>query len=451
MDPAPPRIHGYRFERVLGRGGMGVVWAAHDVNLDRTVAIKVMRPDTPSPELLVERLKREAKAAARIESQHTARVLQLGETVDGGDPFIVMEYVDGRSLRGEIAHGPFAVDRVIDIAQQLCAGLIEAHAHGIVHRDLKPSNIFLCAKNGSIDFVKILDFGAARVLDQPGLTVDGAIVGTYDYMAPEQLAGDELDHRADVYAVGLVVYEMLTGARLFSGGRASSTVERETPFSWALAPRRVSMPSGLAELVVKCLAPDRDQRFASMSDVASALASSRSTPRIDVGPRDAATVKMRASTKPDSTLVDDKRTFDSDSGRIEMTWAAPGVVVIHVIGVADGPLAKFVRDTAEELWAATSSTTPSSSKLKAYFDLTSMTGFRSSFRKAMYNWQAETRGRTEQVVLVRSHIVATIIQQASRFLGGGAAVTADRAHWERVLSLDVRTRTDSQDQQRHSR
>src|SRR5262245_52894341 len=216
----------YRIVGEVGGGGMGVVFRAEDTTLGRTVAIKML-PASGSDRRQAERLRREARAASALNHPNICTVHEIGHD-DTGQPFIVMELLEGQNLRNAIGGKPIETARLLELALEIVDGLRVAHGKGIVHRDLKPSNIFLMT-NGH---VKILDFGLAKfdppagaalsgvhastITDIKSLTRDGITVGTVGYMSPEQVRGEPLDARSDLFSVGLVLYEMATGRQAFS-------------------------------------------------------------------------------------------------------------------------------------------------------------------------------------------------------------------------------------------
>jgi eukaryotic-like serine/threonine-protein kinase len=202
----------YRMEALLATGGMGEVWAARDLLLDRAVAVKVLGPAFAGDGRAAERLRREARAAGRLEHPNIARVLDLGE--DGGLPYLVMELLEGESLAGRIGRGrPMAPAEAARVVAVVADALEAAHRAGIVHRDVKPGNVFLGA-DGS---VKVLDFGIASAAGETALTT-GDLIGTAAYLAPERALGQRATPAADVYALGVVLYELLAGRRPFEAG-----------------------------------------------------------------------------------------------------------------------------------------------------------------------------------------------------------------------------------------
>ncbi|MEZ4314973.1 MAG: serine/threonine-protein kinase [Polyangiaceae bacterium] len=209
----------YLVDRVLGVGGMGAVVAATHTQLDQRVAIKFLLPQMLGSREVVERFQREARAAAKIRSEHVVRVSDVG-TLDGGVPFIVMEFLEGKDL-GELLQrrGPLPVPLAVDYVLEACEALAEAHAAGIVHRDLKPSNLFLARRADETDIVKVLDFGISKQItpealqSSPSLTRTTDVFGSPTYMSPEQLkASRDVDTRADLWALGVILFELISGA-----------------------------------------------------------------------------------------------------------------------------------------------------------------------------------------------------------------------------------------------
>ncbi len=217
----------FKVTRKLGAGGMGAVYLAEQLDMGRHVVIKVMHPElTAGSSQAVERFKREARAVAQLNHPNIVQVYVFGHT-DSGQLYQAMEFIDGRTLTDDIkAQGRIPQARALRVMDQVCSALSEAHAVGIVHRDLKPDNIMLTDRHGNPDYVKVLDFGIAKMLGDDGaqaqLTAAGAVFGTPRYMSPEQVGGKHVDARTDIYALGVILYEMLTGAHPF---RADSAIE----------------------------------------------------------------------------------------------------------------------------------------------------------------------------------------------------------------------------------
>lgn len=264
-------LGGYRLEKQLGAGGMGAVFLAEDVKLQRKVALKVMKPEVAVRKTSRERFLREARAAARIEHAHIIPILTIGE--EDGIPFIAMPFLKGEPLDARLKCGRLAVPEILTIGRQVAEGLAAAHALGMIHRDIKPANIWL-EKSASGTFnVKILDFGLARVSgSDEHLTQSGAVMGTPAYMAPEQARALEVDHRADLFSLGVVLFEMSTGQRPFTG-RDTMSILSSLAMDTPPAPITLNpdLPPILSNLIVQLLEKDRDKRIGSANDVAGVL------------------------------------------------------------------------------------------------------------------------------------------------------------------------------------
>jgi len=251
----------YRLEARIGEGGMGVVYRARHVLIDRVVAVKLIRPDLRGETHLRAWMLREARAANRVDHAHIIDIHDIGETEEG-ELYLVMEYLVGTSLSSELARGPTPLARGVDILEQMCAALARAHDLGVVHRDLKSDNILLTSRGGRKDFVKILDFGLAHLAMDPRLAPKGAVFGTPEYMAPEQARGEEATPQSDLYALGVLFFEMLTGQLPFRSDDRETLLEMQRT---AVAPRPRSIKPDVlpaAEtIVIKLLEKDRRKRF----------------------------------------------------------------------------------------------------------------------------------------------------------------------------------------------
>ena len=274
------RLGPYEIVAPIGAGGMGEVFKARDTRLDRSVAIKVLPGAFAANAQLRIRFEREAKTISQFSHPHICTLYDVGE--DGGVPFLVMEYLQGETLAARLARGPLPIEQVVRYGVQICDALERAHRHGIVHRDLKPGNVMLTASGA-----KLLDFGLARELETvsapdlatevrsptaKSITEEGTIVGTFQYMAPEQLEGATADARTDLFALGAVLYEMATGRRAFHGKTRTSLIAAILATEPApVTEVQPAFPASLDRVMRTCLAKDPDERFQSAHDVKLAL------------------------------------------------------------------------------------------------------------------------------------------------------------------------------------
>ncbi len=302
----------YEIVRLLGEGGMAVVFEANHQRLHQRVAIKLLAPELARDAELVTRFEREARAVARLNTKHVVRVTDVDVSSDGL-PYMVMEFLDGRDLDAELqARRQLPVDESVDIIVQACSGMLEAHAIGIIHRDLKPANLFL-AKEGegpeSARIVKILDFGISKMIGESSrLTIAGAVIGTVLYMSPEQVrAESSVDVRADVWSLGVILFELLAGRAPFEGSSAqiaAKIVSTDAPDLRTFA----EVPEGLALTVRRMLDRDRDRRFSSLREVVDAL--SPFAPAGSLGAGIAAKLQRgRSSARGKTALLSSKRTM----------------------------------------------------------------------------------------------------------------------------------------------
>jgi serine/threonine-protein kinase len=269
----------YALGEVLGRGGMGEVRAAKDLRLGRQVAVKLLRPELADQPAVRRRFEGEGRAAARLSHPNVAAVYDVGE--HAGTPFLVMERVHGPGLNQELAAGPLAADRARRIFSEVLAALGAAHAAGLVHRDVKPANVLLAGD----DTVKVVDFGIAKALDDDDgrgdidATRTGQIVGTVAYMAPELVTGEPASVQSDLYSVGVMLYEALSGARPYPGDtpvRMARTIAHTSPDP--LAASHPGVDPGLAAVVERAMARRPEDRFLTADDMAAALSAAPSAP-----------------------------------------------------------------------------------------------------------------------------------------------------------------------------
>ena len=274
-------ISHYRILEKLGAGGMGVVYKGLDTRLDRVVALKFLPDNIDQDPQALERFRREAHAASALNHAGICTIYDVGE--QDHRSFIVMEFIDGETLSQHIQRQPFSVEHILDLGIQIADALDVAHAQGIIHRDIKPSNIFV-TKRGQ---AKVLDFGLAKFLpkelphldssdssrrSQEAVSLVGVISGTPAYMSPEQIRGDDLDARTDIFAFGLLLYEMATGQQAFGGHTGGVIIESIL----TRAPANIhvtnpQIPLRLEEIIIKCLEKDRTQRYSSAAAVRSDL------------------------------------------------------------------------------------------------------------------------------------------------------------------------------------
>ncbi len=251
----------------LGRGGMGRVFKALDKEINENIALKVLRPEISSDEKMIERFRNELKFARRISHKNVCRMYDLSK--EGETYFISMEYVPGENLKNALkSEESFNLGKVILIAKQICEGLTAAHQLGIVHRDLKPQNLMIDREGN----VHVMDFGIARLLTAEGMTQSGIMVGTPDYMSPEQVASEEVDHRSDIYSLGVILYEMVTGQVPFKGDTALSiALKHKTETAKDPTSFNVQIPKKLSGLILRCLEKDKEKRYQSAQEVLSEL------------------------------------------------------------------------------------------------------------------------------------------------------------------------------------
>ena len=267
----------YEIQSLIEEGGMGAVFLAHQVGLSRDVALKILKPQFSSDDALRRRFYSEGRLLAQLRHPNTIRVLEQSQT-GSGLLYIVMELLRGETLRDVlVTQGPVPVDRLLHVGIQVCRSLEEAHGQGLVHRDLKPDHVFLEPHAGESDFVRVFDFGIARKVDEDEssrMTVPGTVFGTLPYMSPEQANAESVDGRADIYSLGIVFHEALTGDPIFQGQKPLACIMRKMvyePTPIALRYPEVHVPPLLDDLIVRMMSIAPGARPGSISEVREVL------------------------------------------------------------------------------------------------------------------------------------------------------------------------------------
>jgi serine/threonine-protein kinase len=336
----PQVLHGkYRVERVIGRGGMGLVVLATHLELEQPVAIKFVLPDAATFEGARERFLREARAAARIKSEHVVRVLDV-DRLPTGEPYMVMEYLVGRDLHRLVREqGPLPVATAVDHLLQVCDALAEAHTMGIVHRDLKPSNLFVTRRSDGSAWVKLLDFGIAKAASnmQP-LELTRGLLGSPLYMSPEQLRDTRsVDARTDIWSLGVILHELVSGRFPFeasSEAALGAMVATDEPAR--LRQHFPEAPEALERVVLRCLEKDPAQRFRDVNELAAAL---RAFSQIDVRISTQQSLSLVADAPtvlvPDSQVRSRERSATNNFRRQHEELAKLGTELLSMVDTAD--------------------------------------------------------------------------------------------------------------------
>jgi len=312
----------YRLDECIGQGGMALVYRATHTLIGRTLAIKLLRPELANDNDLVERFLREARCASAVKHPNVVELSDYGQ-LPGGGAFYVMEFLRGRTLAQRIdADGPIAPAEALEIALQICCGLEAIHAEGIVHRDLKSENVFLCESDRGRVNAKVLDFGVARTRAKR-LTAIGAILGTPEYMSPEQAMGKDVDRRSDIYSLGVIVFEMLTGLVPFASTDIALTIESQIhgvpPLLRSVRPEVTAPLVATEDVVRQMLVKDRNQRTPSSTHAREALQAALAA---DLGRETAARVRatLAIGSGALSDVSSDHRPVEAISAGSPMDW-----------------------------------------------------------------------------------------------------------------------------------
>lgn len=317
------RLAHYEIEEILGRGAFGIVAKAFDEKLHRVVAIKLMSPQLASTSPPRKRFLREARTAAAVMHENIVAIHAVEEEPI---PYLVMEYISGQTLQQRMdGHGPLEVTEILRIGQQMAAGLAAAHAVNLIHRDIKPSNILL--SDGPHGRAKISDFGLARVADDASLTQSGVIAGTPLYMAPEQARGETLDHRADLFSLGSVLYQMASGRPPFRAANTVAVLKRvceDVPRS--LGDVLPGFPGWLETIIFRLLEKGRDDRFQTADEVAELL----SRCRRELEHNGKVTCVRQQSRAAKNPVVKSAKASGSAARKMPRAWMAVGAVVLLI-------------------------------------------------------------------------------------------------------------------------
>jgi serine/threonine protein kinase len=359
----------YQLVRCIGQGAMGMVYVARHLRLGKHFALKLLRPDLMSSSEMTLRFEQEARAASAIGHPHIVEVTDLGQSPEGF-LFLVMEMLTGKTLADLLDDGRVRPPRAIDICCQILDGLEAAHGQKVVHRDLKPENVFLCSRFDREDFVKILDFGIARCFDDPNavrLTQTGLVMGTPHYMAPEQARGKEADHRVDVYAAGVMLYEMVTGEQPFVGSNYNQVmmevIKGEYPRPRELAPE---VPAALESVILRAMALEPPRRYQNATEFRRALEAQVEEMAVESQSTPMSTPAVEATPRPRGGHGWPVDTRETTSPRGEPASPQTPTLGARPAATAPEPQWEFPADKPLEAvpWDADAVTTPSSGRVE---------------------------------------------------------------------------------------
>ncbi|MCX7807276.1 MAG: protein kinase [Deltaproteobacteria bacterium] len=382
-DPLIGRvINNYRIVSLIARGGMGKVYRAEQAPLGRLVAIKVLNPNytgDQNPEFH-KRFFLEAATCAKLTHPNTVTIYDYGRTEDD-IYYIAMELLEGKTLHRALREqNPFPVPRALHIARQVCRSLREAHARQVIHRDLKPANIFLCQRDDDPDFVKVLDFGLVKNVGEGAeeLTQTGLFMGSPKYMAPEQIRGERSDGRVDIYALGVILYEMLTGRVPFDGSTSMNILLAHLntpPPSFREANPDVEVPPLLEAIVMKCLAKKPEDRYSSMDELLAALKGVSSPSELSISLSEASALISHSSLSIQTRALDATPSGIVPLANASISQSSPSVSVDRSPSIAPpqaspkssrfiavGASALIVIGGGSALWFFGRSTNPSKEK-----------------------------------------------------------------------------------------
>jgi len=351
----------FEIVELIGQGTMGKVYLARQLSVDRTVAVKVLKKKLASDPQVVRRFHREAKAAARLNHPNIVTIHLVGEMEADHTPYMVMEYVEGASLEKVCAtQGALPIPRVLTLATQIASALAEAHRNGVLHRDLKPDNIAVFEQGTPRETAKVLDFGIAKILhsdeEMSQLTKTGTIFGTPAYISPEQASGEHLDHRTDLYSMGVLIFRMATGRLPFENSSGLEVLVRhikdKPPRPRDLNP---SIPPDLEDIILKLLAKNRDDRFPSADALIEALARLQSGMS---GMFMAAALPPPPTQQVTTSQIMSSSVLDDAFPQRRKAWLVPVIVLLAFSAVGVGAWWFFVRDKDEDAMTAPSTTSP---------------------------------------------------------------------------------------------